>query len=81
MESRFLGFPCFPHSVISMACFGNAFHKVTMTARPVLGTGTTCPRWANDYTAMWLSTLAMTSHRQRQKDAQLLLNLLLKGAR
>ncbi len=24
VESRFLGFPCFPYSVISMTCFGNA---------------------------------------------------------
>ena len=30
VESRFLGFLCFPSSVISMACFGNAFHKVTI---------------------------------------------------
>ena len=28
MESRLLGFPCFPYSVISTACFGNAFHKI-----------------------------------------------------
>jgi hypothetical protein len=45
VESRLLGFPCFPYSDISIACFGNAFHKVTTTARPVLGTETTCPRW------------------------------------
>jgi hypothetical protein len=31
VESRLLGFPCFPYSVISMACFGNGFHKVTTT--------------------------------------------------
>jgi hypothetical protein len=30
VESRLLGFPCFPQSVISMACFGHAFHKVTI---------------------------------------------------
>jgi hypothetical protein len=29
VESRLLGFP---YSVISMACFGNAFHKITITA-------------------------------------------------
>jgi hypothetical protein len=41
VESRLLGFPCFPYSVISMACFGNAFHKVTITAKALfLGTGT-----------------------------------------
>jgi hypothetical protein len=37
VESRPLGFPCFPYSVISMACFGNAFHKVTITAKAHLG--------------------------------------------
>ena len=37
MESRLLGFPCFPYSVISMACFGNAFHKVTITAKARFG--------------------------------------------
>jgi hypothetical protein len=33
VESRLLDFPCFPYSVISMACFGNAFHTVTITAK------------------------------------------------
>jgi hypothetical protein len=37
VESRPLGFPCFPYSVISMACFGNAFHKVTITAKAHFG--------------------------------------------
>src|SRR5258705_7302614 len=37
VESRLLGFPCFPYSVISMACFGNAFHKVTITAKARFG--------------------------------------------
>jgi hypothetical protein len=37
VESRLLGFPCFPYSVISMACFGNAFHKGTITARARFG--------------------------------------------
>ena len=37
MESRLLGFPCFPYSFISMACFGNAFHKVTITANAGFG--------------------------------------------
>jgi hypothetical protein len=37
VESRILGFPCFPYSVISMACFGNAFHKVTITAKARFG--------------------------------------------
>ena len=40
VESRLLGFPCFPYSVISMACLGNAFHKATITAKAVLGYGT-----------------------------------------
>jgi hypothetical protein len=30
VESRLLGFP---YSVISMACFGNAFHKITITTK------------------------------------------------
>ncbi len=33
MESRLLGFPCFPYFVNSTACFGSAFHKVTITAK------------------------------------------------
>ena len=33
VESRLLGFPCFPYSVISVACFGSAFHNVTITAK------------------------------------------------
>ena len=33
MESRLLGFPSFPYSVNSMACFGISFHKVTITAK------------------------------------------------
>jgi hypothetical protein len=37
VESRPLGFPPFPYSVISMACFGNAFHKVTITAKAHFG--------------------------------------------
>ena len=37
MESRLLGFPCFPYSVISMACFGSAFHKATITAKARFG--------------------------------------------
>jgi hypothetical protein len=37
VESRLLGFPCFPYSVISMACFGNAFHKITITAKARFG--------------------------------------------
>jgi hypothetical protein len=37
VESRLLGFPCFPYSVISMACFGNAFHKVTISAKARFG--------------------------------------------
>ena len=32
MESRLLGFLCFPYSVISIACFGNACHEITITA-------------------------------------------------
>jgi len=34
VESRLLGFP---YSVISMAFFGNAFHKVTITAKARFG--------------------------------------------
>jgi hypothetical protein len=37
VESRPLGFPPFPYSVISMACFGNAFHKVIITAKAGFG--------------------------------------------
>ena len=37
VESRLLGFPCFPYSVISIACVGNAFHKVTITAKARFG--------------------------------------------
>jgi hypothetical protein len=37
VESRLLGFPCFPYSVISMACFGNAFHKITIAAKARFG--------------------------------------------
>jgi|HubBroStandDraft_1064217.scaffolds.fasta_scaffold62829_1 hypothetical protein len=33
MESRLLGFPSFPYSVISTARFGSAFHNVTITAK------------------------------------------------
>jgi len=40
VESRFLGFPCFPYSVISMACFGNARRTIKIPKRPGLGTGT-----------------------------------------
>ena len=35
MESRLLGFPCFPYSVISMACFGNVHSKIEVTYNPV----------------------------------------------
>jgi hypothetical protein len=37
VESRLLGFPPFPYSVISMACFGNAFHKVAITSKTRVG--------------------------------------------
>jgi hypothetical protein len=37
VESWLLGFPCFPYSVISMACSGNAFHKITVTAKARFG--------------------------------------------
>ena len=33
MESQLLGFPPFPHFVISMACFGNAYPKITVAAK------------------------------------------------
>ena len=33
MESRLLGFPCFPYSVIPMACFRNECRKITITAK------------------------------------------------
>ena len=33
VESRLFGFPCFPYSVISMACFGSANPKITVTAK------------------------------------------------
>src|SRR6185503_10216244 len=34
MESRFLGFPCFPYSVISMARFGNARRTIKILQKP-----------------------------------------------
>jgi hypothetical protein len=53
VEGRHLGFPCFPYSVISMACFGNAFHKFTIRSEG--------PFWEQeplvrdgDFSAMWL---------------------------
>jgi len=33
VESRILGFPRFPYSVISMVCFGNARRTITITAK------------------------------------------------
>ena len=36
---QLLGFPCFPYSVISMACLGNAFHQATLTAKASWGQG------------------------------------------
>jgi hypothetical protein len=39
VESRLLGFPPFPYSVISMACFGNACRKITITAKTRFGNG------------------------------------------
>jgi hypothetical protein len=33
--SRLPGFPCFPYSVISMACFGNVHSKIEVTDNPV----------------------------------------------
>ena len=35
--SRPYGFPRFSYSVISMACFGYAFHKITITAKARFG--------------------------------------------
>lgn len=32
MESRLLGFPCFPYSVICMACFWRSVSQVPITA-------------------------------------------------
>ena len=37
MESRLLGFPCFPYSVISMACFGTRFTKSLFIAKARCG--------------------------------------------
>jgi hypothetical protein len=37
VESWLLGFPPFPYSFISMAWFGNALHKITLTAKTLLG--------------------------------------------
>jgi hypothetical protein len=31
------GLPCFPHSVNSIACFGNAYPKITVTAKAAFG--------------------------------------------
>jgi hypothetical protein len=33
VESQLLGFPCFPHFVILMACFGDLYPKITVTAK------------------------------------------------
>jgi hypothetical protein len=33
LESQLLGFPPFPHFVISMACFGNAYPRITVAAK------------------------------------------------
>ena len=38
-ESRVFGFPCFPYSVISMACFGKTRHTITIIAKASLGNG------------------------------------------
>ena len=37
VESQEAGFPPFPYSVISKACFGKAFHKVKITAKARFG--------------------------------------------
>jgi hypothetical protein len=37
VESRLLGFPCFPYSVISMACFGTRFTKSLFIAKARCG--------------------------------------------
>jgi hypothetical protein len=37
VKSRLLGFRPFPYSVISMACFGNAYQKITVTAKARFG--------------------------------------------
>jgi hypothetical protein len=34
VESRFHGFPCFPYSVIPMACFGNARRIIKILQKP-----------------------------------------------
>jgi hypothetical protein len=52
VESRFLGFPCFPYSVISMACFGCACCKITITAKTFRGTGITCPSYRSALRSM-----------------------------
>ena len=51
MESRLLGFP---YSVISIACFGNAFHTIAITTKALFGTGTTCKRWRLFAQVDWL---------------------------
>jgi hypothetical protein len=51
VESRLLGFPCFPYSVISMACFGNAFHKVKITAEARFGSRNHLSEMAHDFKA------------------------------
>jgi hypothetical protein len=37
VKSRLLGFRPFPYSVISMACFGNAYQKITVTTKARFG--------------------------------------------
>jgi hypothetical protein len=45
VECRLLSFPCFPYSVISLVCFGSRVLTESQSLRrPVLETGTTCPR-------------------------------------
>ena len=42
-EIRILGFPCFPYSVVSMACFGNARRTITIAAKAPFGNGVLTP--------------------------------------
>jgi hypothetical protein len=56
VETRPLGFPCFPYSVISMPAFGNAYHKITVTAKALV--------WSVSYSAERTRTAAARSRER-----------------
>ena len=62
VESQLLGFPCFRYSVISMACFGKASHKATITAKGCFRNGNHCP--SCDSSARWNVRLCRDSRSE-----------------